>query len=256
VADFFNSTTTLYSSLPSYQFLSNAGIIPSSTTNYTSQAVLDALNSATGFTPYISCDNGALNEIWYYFYLTGSVQTGTFAGTNAPGKNNNCPASIQYLPKSTSSSPSSTTTTTSVASTTTTTSVSSTTTSATASPTSGAEPFVGKGYMDVYTSGSQNGCLISGGTWYTSGTCATYTGTAVSGGVTLKSSKGNCAIVSGVISCASSVSSPAVFNVSGNLLEYSSSTNFYASAVPSGSTQSKVEVASDNVVLQIEWQGM
>ena len=33
------------------------------------------------------------------------------------------------------------------------------------------------GYLNAYTGGSQTGCLIGAGTWYTSGTCATYTAT-------------------------------------------------------------------------------
>lgn len=246
VVDFFNSTTKLYATLNSYQFLASAGITPSSSQNYSSQAVLNALGNGAGYTPYISCSNGALNEIWYYFYLTGSVQTGTFQGTNAPGNNNNCPASLQYLPKTSSSSSSSTKTTATATK----------TTSTATSTASSSGAFIGKGYMNVNTSGSQNGCIISAGTWYTSGTCATFTGTSSGSGVTLSSSKGNCAIVSGVLSCASSVSSPTVFGVQGGMLAYGGSTTFYASSVPSGSTQAKVEVAQDNASLQIVWQGM
>lgn len=34
------------------------------------------------------------------------------------------------------------------------------------------------GYLTAVTDGTETGCLISSGTWYVSGTCATYTATA------------------------------------------------------------------------------
>jgi ribonuclease T2 len=67
--------------------------------------------------------------------------------------------------------------------------------------------------LEAYTSGSQTGCLISAGTWYTSGTCATYTATGSGSGFTLKSSKGSCGISSSKFTCASSVTAT-VFTVS------------------------------------------
>lgn len=35
----------------------------------------------------------------------------------------------------------------------------------------------GEGYWEAYYDGDNDGCLISGGTWYTTGTCATYDAT-------------------------------------------------------------------------------
>jgi ribonuclease T2 len=123
-------------------------------------------------------------------------RTGTFVPVTPSGSSSNCPSTgIKYLPKSGSPAPGGTTTTTSTqtkttGTTTTTGTATTTTTSPTSSPTG---VFSGSGriaisinhdflltvlgYLNAYTAGSQTGCLISAGTWYTSGTCATYTAT-------------------------------------------------------------------------------
>ena len=195
------------------------------------------------------------------------------------GSTNDCPATgVKYLPKSGGSTPPTTTTT-----------------GGGSSPTGGGGAFIGKGFLEVTSGGKADGCIISAGTWYTSGTCATFTGNAsgispaglyanmpstngsTSGsGFTLTSSKGSCAIVSGALTCGSSVSSPTVFtvsqrpfhhqtscrlypaddvtsqNVGGNLAASGSST-FYASAVASGSTQETVYTGSHATSLTIGW---
>lgn len=120
--------------------------------------------------------------------------------TSPDGSKSACPATgIKYVPKYL---PASTATSTSSAPT------------ATATQT----PFLGKGFLQATTSGAQKGCLISAGTWYTTGTCATYTA-AISGNYlslvtkrillifvgtefTLTSSKGSCDIIAGAFSCA------------------------------------------------------
>ena len=83
VVDFFNEVVTLFKSLPSYTWLSNAGIVPSSTTTYTSAAILAALKAPRGVSAVILCENtNELDEIWYFYDVKGSVQTGTFIPTN------------------------------------------------------------------------------------------------------------------------------------------------------------------------------
>lgn len=86
VVDFFNKVVTLFKTLPSYTWLSNAGILPSTTTTYTSAEILAALQTPRGVTAVIQCENtNELDEIWYFYDVKGSVQTGTFIPTN-PGK--------------------------------------------------------------------------------------------------------------------------------------------------------------------------
>ena len=85
VVDFFNKVVSLFKTLPSYTWLSNAGIVPSSTTTYNSADILAALQSPRGVTAVIQCENtNELDEIWYFYDVQGSVQTGTFIPTN-PG---------------------------------------------------------------------------------------------------------------------------------------------------------------------------
>ena len=83
VVDFFNKVVALFKTLPSYTWLSNAGIVPSSTTTYTSAALLAALKTPRGVSAVIQCENtNELDEIWYFYDVKGSVQTGTFIPTN------------------------------------------------------------------------------------------------------------------------------------------------------------------------------
>jgi len=85
VVDFFQKTVDLFKALPSYTFLTDAGIVPSTTATYTSAQILAALNTPRGVDVAIQCAHtNELDEIWYFYDVAGSVQTGTFIPTN-PG---------------------------------------------------------------------------------------------------------------------------------------------------------------------------
>ena len=250
VVDFFNKTVQLFQTLPSYRYLSDAGIVPDASTTYTSADILAALKAPRGVDVAIQCANtNQLDEIWYFFDVAGSVQTGTFIPTNPDGSKSDCPATgIQYLPKS-GSAPSPSTTT----------SISSTTTTGSSSTPTVAPgvPFSGKGTLQVSTGGEATGCIISRGTWYTTGTCAGFTATASGeSGFTLTSSKGPCGIVSDELTCGSGVTST-VFEsskTSDNALSYNGSSDFYADAVPSGTTQETVSTVSEATTIIITWK--
>lgn len=70
-----------------HQFLANAGIIPSQTRTYALADIEAALEQAHGNPVTIRCRNGALNEIWYYFNIAGSLQSGEFISAG-PGRSN------------------------------------------------------------------------------------------------------------------------------------------------------------------------
>ncbi|KAK4540885.1 hypothetical protein LTR36_008827 [Oleoguttula mirabilis] len=247
VPDFFNRTVNLFKSLPTYEWLSAAGVVPSSSATYTSAQIQSALSvNRGGHQVHLGCTSGStLDEVWYFFNVEGSVQTGTFEASDLVGSASTCPSTgIKYLPKSSSSTPTSTATTT-----------------GTAAPTATATgaPFSGSGYLNVVTGGSQTGCIISGGKWYTSGTCATFTATATTSSgdnFTLASSKGACAVVSGALTCASTVTSGAEFTAGeGDALVYEGAGTFYADSIPSGSTQASVYTDDSHTTsLTIEWQ--
>lgn len=234
VPDFFNRTVSLFQSLPTYKWLSAAGITPSSSKTYTSSEIQSALKKNHGYEVYLGCRSGALDEVWYFYNVRGSIQTGEFVATDSL-TDSTCPSSgIKYLPKSGGSSPTSTTT------------------APGSSPTGGA--FSGSGYLNVVSGGKQNGCIISAGTWYTTGTCATFTASSSGSGFTLSSSKGKCGVASGALTCGSGVSATE-FTHDGNTLLYSSSNEFSTDSTPSGSTQAKVYAGdSRSVELTIQWQ--
>ncbi|MCJ1454165.1 ribonuclease T2-like [Mycoblastus sanguinarius] len=102
VVDFFQKVVDLFQTLPSYTWLSDAGIVPSSEDTYTSAEILAALKTPRGVTAVIQCeDTNELDEIWYFYDVQGSVQNGTFIPTNPDGSTSDCPAKgVKYLPKS------------------------------------------------------------------------------------------------------------------------------------------------------------
>lgn len=246
VPDYFQRTVDLFKSLPTYEWLKEAGVVPSTSTTYENSEIQEALSGKHGTSVYLGCgDDGSLSEVWYFFNVKGSVQTGDFIAAEPVGVSDSCPdTGIKYLPKGSSGGGSST--------------VSSTPTSTSPVPSPTGPAFSGKGYLNVITGGSKKGCIISYGTWYTSGTCATFTVTSSSSGFTLKSSKGDCAISAGKLVCGSNVSEPSSFTADGNSLVYEGKTTFYADNVPSGSEQDTVYSGAEghDVSLTIEWQGV
>lgn len=234
VVDFFTKVVALFQSLPTYTWLSAAGITPSSTATYTSAAIQAALTKNHGASVYLGCDDDELSQVYYYFNVRGSVQNGTFVATAAQ-ETSNCPSTgVKYLPKNGGSTGGGGT--------------------GGGGTGSGGGVFSGAGYLNVFSGGSQNGCLISDGNWYTTGTCATYTATASGSGFTLSSSKGNCGISDGIFSCSSSATST-VFTAVGSYLEASDSIIFSTDTTPTGSTQGTVYTGSTHAVkLALEWE--
>ncbi|EMD00455.1 hypothetical protein BAUCODRAFT_62004, partial [Baudoinia panamericana UAMH 10762] len=241
IPDFFNRTVGLYQTLPTYDWLAAAGITPSCTTTYTSAQISSALAANFGgHSVYLGCSGGALDEVWYYFNVQGSIQTGTFYPTDQTGSNSCAATGVKYLPKA---------------------GCPATSTTASASASASAVPFVGPGYIYVITSdGTQTGNLISDGTWYNSGgTPATYNSntTTGTGPFTLKTSKGLCAVVTGGnLTCASTVTTGSAFYADGNLLQYAGSDIFGAAAVPTGTTHGQLYAASNQPVsVTLRWTG-
>ncbi|KAF2200541.1 ribonuclease M [Delitschia confertaspora ATCC 74209] len=244
VVDFFQKTVDLFKTLPSYEWLSAAGITPSTSKTYTTAEIQAALSAhRSGVTVTLGCSSGALNEIWYHYAVRGSVQTGEFVPSNPDGTKSTCPATgIKYLPKSGGATP--------------TTSKGGSTPTSTSAP---GTPFSGKGYLNVVSGGANKGCLISAGTWYTTGTCATFTATenTAGAGFTLSSSKGKCAVVSGAFTCGSTVSTATVFTSAQSALVSGNGGGWSADAVASGSTQQKVyEGSGHSATIGIAWQGV
>ncbi|KAI0016801.1 ribonuclease T2-like protein [Xylariomycetidae sp. FL0641] len=247
VSYFFNRTVSLFKSLPTYEWLSAAGITPDADKTYALSDIQAALSpNHGGETVYIGCSGDELDTVYYYFNVRGSVANGDFVPASPDGDAGNCPDDgVKYMPKASGgggdggggSSPTSTTTTSAP------------------SPTSTA-PFSGQGKLNAVTGGSAEGCIISGGTWYTTGTCATFTAASSGDGFTLESSKGPCAVVDGALSCASGNDADVFTADTGRLVGADGSADWYADEVPSGSTQGTVYTSqgSHGTTLQIQWQ--
>ncbi|KAG9248957.1 ribonuclease-like protein T2 [Calycina marina] len=236
VVDFFQKTVDLFETLPTYTWLANAGITPSSTNTYTSAAIQAALEAGFGQTVSLGCDSGALTEVWYSYNVQGSIQDGTFVPVVPVGTTQSCATTgIKYLPKSGTTA--------------------STTSSPSSTPTAPAGSFAGSGYLNAYVGSAVDGCLISAGTWYSTGTCATYTATTSGSGFTLTSSKGQCGISSGTFVCASGTAAT-VFTAVDGKLAYSEATTFYAAAAPVGTTQQTVYTTSNSVAVTFGWQSV
>ncbi|KAI1426523.1 ribonuclease t2 [Xylaria sp. FL1777] len=245
VADYFTRAVGLFKTLPSYDWLAAAGIVPSTTQTYTLAAIQAALTARHGHNVVISCSGSALNELWYHFQVQGSIQSGTFRAVDPVGSGSTCPATgIKYLPKYVTLPTSSTTTTT------TTKTTSSTTTSP---PTGTPGALTGKAYVEV----RPDGFLISTGNWYRAGgTPATYTATANGDGTTftLKTSKGPCQVLEDAsLSCAADLAASS-FGYDGTYLTYEGAATFYAASAPSGQDKGVVFATQQAVSLQLYWQ--
>ncbi|ROV96291.1 hypothetical protein VMCG_07737 [Cytospora schulzeri] len=245
-AAFFQIVVNLFKSLDTYSVLSDAGIVPSNSATYTSKEIISAISASFGEDPVLLCDDSTLYQMYYGFYITGPISDENFVPAAIDGQDSTCPSSgIKYPIKSGAS----TATTTSARKTTTAKTTSTkTSTAVTATGTS----VSGAGTWNAYYKGSEDGCLISAGTWYIGGTCATYHATSTSSGFTMYTSKGNCGVVDGAISCGSGVTA-ATFSLVDGELAYNGKSTFYASAVPSGSTQAEVYTSSKSYSVTFKW---
>jgi ribonuclease T2 len=223
VGDFYTTAVDLYKQLPTYTFLTNAGIYPSETETWTVAQFQNAISGCFGYDVYLGCDsNNALDEVWYFFSLQGSVADGNFTPI-ASASSSTCNDGFYWYPKGYSPSGSDNT-------------------DATGSSQSG--------YFEVQ---GQTGCLISNGNWYTSGTCATFNVTTTIGGVQLTSSKGACGIVNGQFECGPSVTASDFTLDSDDYLNYGGSPVFNAESVPSGTNQAAVSTGSGAITFDLKF---
>ncbi|KAJ7698495.1 RNase Gf29 [Mycena olivaceomarginata] len=214
---FFETVVRLFQTLPTYEWLANQGITPSSSTTHTLASLTAAIKAEYGFTPSFDCDGSDLSGASYYFHLIGSVIDGTFVPINAPESGSCGSTGIKYLTKTGSPV--------------------TTTGGSTGTPI----PLPATAFIEASTGGG----LLTLGTWSTQ-TLATMHLTGTSNSFTMVSSKGitlaltgNCGVSGGELTCGSGVSLgtfTAVQSGSQLLLASGGSTAFSSDGVPSGST--------------------
>jgi ribonuclease T2 len=166
VYDFFNILVNLFERYPTFAFLAAAGIHPSLNRTYTRDEIDAALQQGFGHKVYFKCNRySALQEIWYFHHVQGSVRLEQFRPV-ASFLETNCPAEgIKFVPKSGFEPPG-------------------------GGGGGGSRP--DRGYIRL---SGKSGCLISNGQWYGFGTCGTYTLVKLAfGGYNLKSSRGFCGL--------------------------------------------------------------
>ena len=227
--EFFKQVTSMFENLPSYKWLSDAGIVPSNDVKYAKTDIAAALNAKFGAEVYFACDkNGAINEIWYYYHLKGRVIDGDYQPIDFIGKNS-CPDQISYPLKNNYPSASNS-----------------------ASPSASSKPTI-NGYLSPE---GQQGCLISDGSWVVGGTCATYhLETAPFGGYNLKSSKGYCGFASGDLTCSSSVTATQFDLSSDGYLTYGGLDSWTADHSPAANEKVKVQSGSaETVTFKLDFQ--
>ncbi|GAA5960335.1 hypothetical protein JCM21900_006533 [Sporobolomyces salmonicolor] len=233
VVDYFDRAVALFKTLPTYTWLAAAGIHPSTSQTYTLAQLQSVAVQNFGYEAIWGCtDDNELDEVWYGYTTRGPVKGGKFEAAAPDGAKSSCPdTGIKYLPKnSTSGSPGGTSSSNSTTDT-------------------------DKVFLNVVANGAQNGCLISSGRWYTTGTCAGYRPShtrANNSTFTLSTSKGPCAVTdAGELSCASGNEAATFGKDENNYLTYASSPDFYASEIAAGQTQVVVSTNEEAVSLKI-----
>ncbi|VVT46936.1 uncharacterized protein SAPINGB_P001461 [Magnusiomyces paraingens] len=221
VGDFFETVVDFQASLPTYKFLQKSGIVPSTEKQYALSDILEALRKhGRGTYPRLGCTrSGALQEVWYYFHLKGSVVHGHYIPVNTTVAHS-CPDQVWYYPKGSGNT--------------------------TPGNGGGGSGDPNSGYLKL---SGQPGCLISTGKWFTSGTCATFhKKPAAFGGITLTSSKGNCDVVNGVFSCARSNSLGQFTEDSDGNIVYGGISGWSAPNVPASNEQVSIVSGSDATI--------
>jgi len=250
VVDYFRSAVAVYQQLPTYDWLKEAGIVPSLTQTYSRDQIMTVLRQKHGADVSLGCKGNKFDEVWYHFDVRGSIQTGDFVASIPDGGKTTCPPlGIRYPPKGSSGGGSHTT-------------YNPTHTAAPGpKPTSTLPAFSGRGTLNVLTNDDRvHGCIIGSGTWYVSGTCAKFTATPIDNAktFTLRSNKGECAVLDGELTCSRSVRKSSVFSADvGGLLAFGNNVTFFADAVPRGWKQQGVftEPEGHATRLRIRWEG-
>lgn len=188
VGDFFNSAVTLFESLPTYEWLKMDGIVPDNHRTYSVAEFSSSLARYTnGRTVFLGCDrHNNINQVWYFYKLKGSVANGQFEMVDSISTST-CTDGFRYLPKQEDDD-----------------------VPGFPDYPGGHKPGKGKTRQNLYVQKSKSkkkkklgkqGCIISDGSWYRGGTCATFQVVPDDKGVHLTSSKGDCGINGGVFQC-------------------------------------------------------
>ncbi|OAA56520.1 ribonuclease T2 family protein [Niveomyces insectorum RCEF 264] len=105
VVDYFVRATSLFGQLDTYTALARADIRPSTVRRYPLVDVQAALERLSGGRVVLRCTGprrDTLHEVWYVYFVQGSVQTGVFVPATSLGREGaagNCVPWVRYMPK-------------------------------------------------------------------------------------------------------------------------------------------------------------
>ncbi|GAA5827978.1 hypothetical protein JCM11251_005675 [Rhodosporidiobolus azoricus] len=249
IVDYVERTVALHKQLPTYDWLAAGGVVPSETARYTLAQLQAVAKKQHGHEIVWGCTNsGALDEAWYVYDIKGGVASGKFVPTAPVNAKSSCPdTGISYLPKTGGADNGGS---------------GGGSNGGSDSGESDLGTVAAKTFLNVEREGNQEGCLISKGTWYTTGTCATYylypvdeAVTAIAEGVEFRmtSSKGPCSLdTNSQLVCASGNTASTFSMDANNALTSDGSSAWYAASVTSGSTQVNVATVENTIALTIK----
>ncbi len=99
VVNWAKLTVKTFQGLPTYDWLKEAGITPSESKKYSADDISSALKEKFGKEVYIGCKSGALNQVWYFHKVKGSLLNDDLVKIDSVSKSS-CSGSVKYLPKS------------------------------------------------------------------------------------------------------------------------------------------------------------
>lgn len=218
IYDYFRIAMQLFHDKDTYHILKEGGIEPSNETTYNRDQISKALSKGhSEHEVHFLCDRyGALNQVWYYHSLQGSILSENFVPIHPFSKTTNCPENnIKWYPKGHVPSG--------------------------FKPPGGTNP----GVRGVIRLGNQRGFLIKNGHWYNKGTPAQYfLIEAPFGNYYLKSRMGYCGLngEDGPLACNKNIAQAAQFEYENKrgYIGYAGKFDWHATKFPSGNSQSPV----------------
>lgn len=93
IVSYFERSVEFFKALPAYDWLAEAGIVPSIEKTYTLAEITQALEAKHGGGVNVNCGkNGVLNELWFHYSSRGSFVDGDIVPAALVGSGSTCPA--------------------------------------------------------------------------------------------------------------------------------------------------------------------
>ncbi|OBA19833.1 ribonuclease T2 [Metschnikowia bicuspidata var. bicuspidata NRRL YB-4993] len=101
VYNYYRIAFNLFEKYPTYQFLTDAGIVPSNEQTYTFDQISEALSSNfDGHSVYFNCDHeNALQEVWYFHHMQGPLISESFVKIDSLTQSGCSRTGIKFIPK-------------------------------------------------------------------------------------------------------------------------------------------------------------